>query len=97
MKKGFIFSLSTFYYVLLFLVFLSLFMVAYFNFSFRDKINDFNYSKKVNFFTNTILGTPQNNYWCGVYYKYDPNQDLRDQTIPEKIEYCEVYDKERFF
>lgn len=97
MKKGFIFSLSAFYYVLLFLIFLSVFMVAYFNFSYKDKVNDFSYLKKTDLFTGTGLSSSKPVYWCAVYYKYDPDDSLKEQTTPEKREYCEGYDKERLF
>jgi hypothetical protein len=97
MKKGFIFSLSAFYYVLLFLIFLSVFMVAYFNFSYKDKVNDFTFIKKVDFFTESNIPRSTPVYWCSVYYKYDPDDSLKEQTTPEKREYCEGYDKERLF
>lgn len=97
MKKGFIFSLSAFYYVLLFLIFLSVFMIAYFNFSYKDKVNDFTFIKKVDFFTESDIPGSTPVYWCSVYYLYDSNLNLNNQTTPEIKNYCEGYDKERLF
>jgi hypothetical protein len=100
LKKGFIFSLSTFYYVLLFLVFLSLFILSYVDLSYKDRVDDFSYSKKINLFTSDGLTERINNNefgWCAVYYVYNPNQDLRKQSLPERRNYCESYVKERVF
>ncbi len=98
MKKGFIFSLSTLYYVLLFLVFLSVFMVAYFNFSYKDKAEYLIYLKRYSSFADSGIGIPTSNYyWCAVYYFYDSNQNLNYQTTPQQKRFCEGYDKERLF
>ena len=96
MNKGFILTITTLYYVALFIFFLSLVVYVSFrtaNFGSESIINIKHNYKFVQ--GDTSLIAPYDEYWCSNYSPYDANLDLGTQTQIVYKKYCEDYNGKR--
>ncbi|MFA5746125.1 MAG: hypothetical protein WCX82_03095 [archaeon] len=98
MKKGFIFSITALYFVMLFLLFLSLFLLVVQKPIYRTDISVYD---KTNW--KVLSGLPSetepstsSNYVCVDYLVYDPDMDSNLQSTIEVKKYCENYGIQRF-
>jgi len=97
MKKGFILTITTLYYVALFILFLSLIVFLSFktaHFSSVNIENQVNNSKFVN--GDASINPITSEYWCPNYMSnYDANIDLESQTPINYKKYCVIYNGKR--
>ena len=96
-KRGFIVTITTFYYVAIFIAFLGLLSLSL-NYSFYSNIQD---SLSTRTMSRLVTGidsdiVPLEDHWCAVHVlNYDANENLSTQSdITYKI-YCEDYNAER--
>ncbi len=97
MKKGFIFSMTAIFFIGLVILFFSLYISIYQKSSYRERINVV--EQKMSEFLRNSQGDDGESYdtkWCGVYYVYDPNIGLAEQSQLQKKKYCEDYETKRF-
>lgn len=97
MKKGFIFSITALYFVMLFLLFLGLFVLVVQKPIYRTDISVYdktNWKVLSGLTSETVPAT--SNYVCINYLVYDPDTDLTVQSTIEAKKYCENYGIQRF-
>lgn len=94
MKKGFIFSMTAIFFVLLVIIFLSLYVNIYRKPIYKENIVSYE-NNIYKFLTgeSSIAATP--NSWCSVHIIYDLDTTLTQSNIIKK-EYCKDYGSKRF-
>jgi len=97
MKKGFLLSITTLYYVVLFIIFLSFIVLISNKFIFVGEART-QIQRNNNLFIqgqDSVLQTTDF-YWCSNHLSaYDANIDLGNQSPLEYKIYCEGYDGKR--
>ena len=99
MKKGFVISITTLYFVILFLVFLSLIIFTTSKTIYTDAQVVQSINKNSDFVhndSNVLISPDTNETWCSDYYFYYANENKSGyNTFNVKI-YCVSYDGKRF-
>ena len=99
MKKGFIISLTTLYFVVLFLVFLSIVIFAIQKPVYNDAQTIQSINQNTNFVHNDsdiLISTDTNETWCSDYYFYDASENKSGFNTFNVKKYCVSYDGKRF-
>lgn len=99
MKKGFVISITTLYFVMLFIVFLSIVIFKIQNPVYNDAQTIQSINQNPNFVSNTsniIISPNTNETWCSDYYFYNANENKSGYNTFNKKKYCVSYDGKRF-
>ena len=99
MKKGFVISLTTFYFVVLFLVFLSIVIFTIHKPIYVDSQNNQTttlYTKFVSNDPSVIISPSNNDVWCSEFYFFDAKQKSNGFNPLIVKKYCVSYNGKRF-
>ncbi len=89
-SKAFIFSITALYFVILFLLFLSLFLFTYSRNTYRQDVS-LNDRTSWKYLTNAISETePPSPYWCVVRLVYDANISNQNPSTITTKKFCEA-------
>lgn len=97
MKKGYIFTILTLYFVIIFILFLGFTTYFFYKSSNTDRLlfqsnlnfNNFNTGKE-------DVSVPTDFKWCSMFFYYDANDSSNGYNNLVYKEYCEGYDAKRF-
>jgi hypothetical protein len=97
MNKGFVISITTFFYVVLFLAFLSIMIVTFSISFFDDKQIQQQALDSIKFVSSQdSITNLSNDQWCTRYFYYDANNNISGYNDVSFKKYCEGYNGKRF-
>lgn len=98
-SKGYILTITTIYYVVIFILFLSLTTMIIYKSSFSDNQkmqSSLLYSKFISSESNIPAPVAATHYWCSEYFYYFPDTANAGYNNIIKKTYCEGYNGKRF-